>query len=107
MPNNLLPLGAAAPALSIRDAEDSSPSAPPALLLRARDAAAVCGVSLATWHRWHASARCPAPVRIGATVRWRADELRSWVEAGCPSRREWEARRAAGNANGQLRRAGR
>ncbi|SRR5579871_5038419 len=73
-------------------------SAPAALLLRARDAAAACSVSLATWWRWDAAARCPAPVRVGTSVRWRADELRNWIEAGCPDRKAWQASR---NANGR------
>jgi predicted DNA-binding transcriptional regulator AlpA len=73
-------------------------SAPAALLLRACTAAAACSVSVTTWWRWHAAARCPAPVRVGASVRWRADELRSWIEAGCPDRQTWQALR---NANGR------
>jgi predicted DNA-binding transcriptional regulator AlpA len=94
------------PRLSVHTpAEPAAPAAPPlvppSLLLRARQAAALCDVSLATWHRWQAAARCPAPVRIGATVRWRADELADWIAAGCPCRKEWDARRAAGNANGR------
>lgn len=61
------------------------------LLLRARDAAATCGVSVATWWRWDAAGRCPAPVRIGSSVRWRRSELEAWVAAGCPDRLEWQA----------------
>jgi predicted DNA-binding transcriptional regulator AlpA len=63
--------------------------------MSARQAAALCSISLATWHRWQAAERCPAPVRIGATVRWRADELAAWCAAGCPDRKTWEALRAA------------
>jgi predicted DNA-binding transcriptional regulator AlpA len=66
------------------------------LLLAARQAAQLCGVSPATWWRWHAAGRCPAPLRLSpGCVRWRAEELRAWVRAGCPPRREWEARQAA------------
>jgi predicted DNA-binding transcriptional regulator AlpA len=40
--------------------------------------------------------RCPAPLRLSrGCVRWRAGELAEWVAAGCPPRREFEARRAA------------
>jgi predicted DNA-binding transcriptional regulator AlpA len=78
------------------------PSLPP-LLLTARQAAAVCNVSPATWWRWAAAAQVPAPVRIGpsgATVRWRAAELRDWTAAGCPDRQTWEALRGtAAQAN--------
>jgi predicted DNA-binding transcriptional regulator AlpA len=63
------------------------------LLVSARVAAALCGVSLRQWWRWSAMGCVPAPVRIGSTKRWRADELRRWAEAGCPCREEWETKR--------------
>ena len=31
----------------------------------------------------------PAVLRLGRCVRVRADELRDWIDAGCPSREEW------------------
>jgi predicted DNA-binding transcriptional regulator AlpA len=68
------------------------------LLLTARQAAALCGVSPATWHRMNGSGRCPAALRLSAgCVRWRAEELRDWIGCGCPSRREWVARTAQRN----------
>ena len=78
------------------------PSAPEALtsfvplLLSAPEAAALCSVSPATWHRWQSAGCCPAPVRPSpGCVRWRSEELREWVRAGCPSRAEFEARQKA------------
>ena len=62
------------------------------LLLTARQAAAMCGKSLRTWRSWDVAGWIPRPVRIGRSTRWRADELREWVVAGCPRRQEWEAR---------------
>ena len=59
------------------------------LLLRAREAAALAGVSLRTWRSWDAAGRVPAPVRIGRTTRWRRHELQQWVVAGCPGRHVW------------------
>jgi predicted DNA-binding transcriptional regulator AlpA len=76
---------------------------PAALLLTARQAAALCAVSVATWWRWDAAGRCPAAVRIGPTVRWRRGELESCIAGGCPCRREWMARRGAAHANGRPR----
>jgi predicted DNA-binding transcriptional regulator AlpA len=79
------------------------------LLVSAKQAAAMCGVSLATWHRWSAAARCPAPVRIGATVRWRRAELEAWTAAPrgpdgqLPDRMTWEALQAAAQHNGRPR----
>jgi predicted DNA-binding transcriptional regulator AlpA len=63
-----------------------------ALLLTARQAATICGKSLRTWRTWDAAGWIPRPVRIGRSTLWRADELRAWVEVGCPRRAEWEAR---------------
>jgi predicted DNA-binding transcriptional regulator AlpA len=61
-----------------------------ALLVTARQAAAMCGKSLRTWRTWDAAGLIPRPVRIGRSTLWRAEELRSWVHAGCPRRQEWE-----------------
>jgi predicted DNA-binding transcriptional regulator AlpA len=69
------------------------------LLLTARQAAELCGVSEATWWRLHAAAKCPAPVKIGNSTRWRVEELRAWTEANCPPRAEWEAMSAADNSS--------
>jgi predicted DNA-binding transcriptional regulator AlpA len=79
--------------LSPADPVEAPPAAPePALLLPAAQAARLCGVSPATWHRMVAAGRAPAPVRLSpGCVRWRRAELLGWTEAGCPDRRSWEA----------------
>ncbi len=61
------------------------------LLCNARQAAALCGVSKATWHRMVSAGRTPASVRLSGCVRWRVSELREWTEIGCPGREEWLA----------------
>jgi predicted DNA-binding transcriptional regulator AlpA len=72
------------------------------LLLTADQAAALCGVSGATWYRMASAGRCPASVRLSrGCVRWRRDELTDWIAAGCPDRKTWEALKATGNANGR------
>lgn len=70
--------------------EQPEPVASP-LLLTARQAAALCGRSLRTWRSWDSVGAVPRPMRIGRSLMWRADELRRWVEAGCPDRAKWEA----------------
>ena len=49
-------------------------------------------------HLWAllASGRLPRPVRLGRSVRWRAAELRCWIDAGCPALDRWEAVKGAG-----------
>lgn len=63
------------------------------LMVTAAEAAAMCGKKLRTWRSWDAAGFIPQPVRLGRTTLWRVAELKSWIEAGCPRRSEWEATR--------------
>jgi predicted DNA-binding transcriptional regulator AlpA len=60
-----------------------------ALLLDARRAATLCGVSRGHWLSLTAQGLTPDPVRLGRRVLWRRAELESWVQAGCPPRCRW------------------
>jgi RNA polymerase sigma factor (sigma-70 family) len=59
------------------------------LLLPARKAAALCGMSVRTWRTWDAAGLIPRSLQVGRSLFWRADELREWVAAGCPRRETW------------------
>jgi hypothetical protein len=72
------------------------------LLVDTDQAAACCGLGRATWFRAKAAGKTPAPVRILGKVLYRVDDLKLWVALGCPSRKEFEARKAA-SANGRPR----
>ena len=61
------------------------------LLITGVEAAATLGVSRAHFYRMHNQGKVPMPVRLGGSVRWRVEELRAWIAAGMPSRREWNA----------------
>jgi len=63
------------------------------LLIAARVAGPLCGGSEASWWRYHAAGRVPAPVKLGGRTLWRVEELRRWVGSGCPDRQTWEAMR--------------
>lgn len=65
------------------------------LLLDARQCAALCNISRATWYSLLSSGRCPLPVRLGRRTLWRRDELTAWVAAGCPPRDRWQAMKGA------------
>jgi excisionase family DNA binding protein len=54
------------------------------LLLSAAEVSSVLGVSSRTVWRLLSTGKLPEPVRIGGSVRWRADEIRSWIADGCP-----------------------
>lgn len=75
------------------------PSDPPALLpfmVSADDAAALIGVSPATWHRMTSAGKTPAPIKLSlGCVRWRVADLKDWIEKGCPDRQSWLAFREA------------
>ena len=72
----------------------NAPSQP--LLIGRLDAARLMGVSHRTWDRLADSGKTPAPLRLGSRPMWRFDDLQSWIEAGCPDRRTWEALKAQG-----------
>jgi predicted DNA-binding transcriptional regulator AlpA len=66
-------------------------AAPAPLLLDAADAAALCGVSRATWFGWQAAGQIPVAVlRRGRIVRWSHAEIVAWIAAGCPARDRWQ-----------------
>ena len=66
---------------------------PTALLLSASEASELCGCSERTWRSWDSAGHIPLPVRIGRSLYWRPKELQDWIEAGCPKRGVWQARR--------------
>jgi len=63
------------------------------VLLTAVEAATLCRRSARTWRSWNAGGLVPRPVRVGRSLLWRADELKAWVDADCPRRDVWDARR--------------
>lgn len=63
------------------------------ILVSTPAAAAMCGVSAATWARLLAKGAIgPQPVRLGGRVLWSVAELQRWAESRCPARAEWIAR---------------
>ena len=60
-------------------------------LMMAREVARALAVGDRTVWKLVSAARIPKPVRIGRCVRWRTDDIASWIDAGCPARDRWEA----------------
>ena len=73
---------------------NNSTIAPAPLLVDAKAAARLCGVSVRTWWALHSAGKTPLPVRLGRRTLWLADELAEWCKAGCPARDRWETRKA-------------
>lgn len=54
------------------------------LLISVREVAKMLGISTRSVWRLHSIGKIIAPVRIGGAVRWRQDELKRWINEGCP-----------------------
>jgi predicted DNA-binding transcriptional regulator AlpA len=48
------------------------------------------GLSDRTVRRLDAAGKIPRALRVGGSKRWRLDEIRDWLAAGCPDRARWE-----------------
>ncbi len=46
--------------------------------------------------RLNSCGKIPAPLRIGGSVRWSAEEISAWLAASAPDRRTWEAMKTTG-----------
>lgn len=57
---------------------------PAAAMLDVRAVAALCACSVRHVYRMADGGRMPRPVKLGALVRWRREELLDWIVAGCP-----------------------
>ena len=76
----------------------STPIAPDRLALTATEAAARMGICRAQFWKLHSAGKVPMPVYLGTKApRWRLDELRQWLDAGCPDRQTWQRRKAGGS----------
>ncbi len=73
------------------ESENATATIEPTMLIDANVAARICSMHRATWYKAVSSGKAPAGIRIGGMVRWRRDEIESWIIAGCPARTKWEA----------------
>jgi len=67
------------------------------ILVSAEEVARLLDMSVRNVRRLDATARLPAPIRIGRSVKWRREEIAQWCEAGCPTRERWEAMQGTGD----------
>jgi predicted DNA-binding transcriptional regulator AlpA len=67
-------------------------SRPDPLLVRRQEAAALCGMSLATFDRADAAGLIPAGRKVGGCKVWAFAELQAWATHGCPPRSTWQSR---------------
>ena len=67
-------------------------------LLTIRELAKVLKLSPRSIWRLVKNHQLPAPVRIGGSIRWRADDITRWIDDGCQDAGELKPR-VAGNAD--------
>lgn len=60
------------------------PDRVPAELLDVKQTAKLLSASTRTVYRLADSGKMPRPIKLGALVRWRRDELCRWINNGCP-----------------------
>ena len=49
------------------------------------------GISYPMWRKLCRQDMAPKPIRLGRLCRWSVTIIDRWIEAGCPSRKEFEA----------------
>jgi predicted DNA-binding transcriptional regulator AlpA len=68
-----------------------------ALAINATQLAEMLCISSRSIWRLNDSGKLPKPIRLGGSVRWNKKEIETWVEAGCPTRKHWEAIKEVNN----------
>lgn len=63
---------------------NAGPERVPAELLDVNQIATMIGVSGRTVYRLADHKKMPRPLKIGVLNRWRAQEVRDWIDDGCP-----------------------
>lgn len=84
-------------------ADNPRPRKPRPVLVRRREAAALCGMGTSTFDRADAAGLIPAARKVGGCKLWSVAELRAWAARGCPPRAEWTPVWAALVAAGRTR----
>ncbi len=60
------------------------------MLLTYRQAAEFLGISVNHLIRLNHAEKIPAPIRMGKSIRFNQQELQNWINAGGPSRNQWQ-----------------
>jgi len=59
------------------------------ILVPAKQAAKMLGISMAFFYRLHNAGKVPLPRKLGRRSLWSVQELKAWDRAGCPPRAQW------------------
>ena len=63
-------------------------------LLTAAQLCKLLNVSKRTLWRLRSASKLPAPVRLAGSVRWNANEIAAWINAGCPELSDGDSKKS-------------
>ena len=65
------------------------------LAISAKEYGQLISLSKKQIFRLNSCCKIPAPIKIGGSLRWSAQEIVDWLAAGAPDRQTWEAMKQA------------
>lgn len=80
----------------------SNESLAPPLAVNATNAAALIGISRASFYAAWRAGKAPEGLMIGRRRLWGVEELKAWIAAGAPPRSAWAMRKSAEKVNRRL-----
>lgn len=66
-------------------------------LITIKKLAAILDIGERTAWRYLSAGKLPKPIRLGRLVRWDKAVIHSWVDAGTPDQKIWEAMKKRGS----------
>lgn len=60
------------------------------LLINSNALSKLLNLSQRTIYVMEKEGRMPVAIRVGKAVRWGLDEIKAWIDAGCPERSSWQ-----------------
>jgi predicted DNA-binding transcriptional regulator AlpA len=59
-------------------------------LISAGTLAGMLAISVRSVWRYRSAGKLPKPLEVGASLRWRLDDVRKWISLGCPDQKRFE-----------------
>jgi len=60
------------------------------ILISAKETAKRLSISLGFFYSLHNAGKVPLPRKLGRRTLWSVQELKDWIDAGCPTRVKWQ-----------------